>query len=498
MRKFFIFLLLVYPLILKTQNPTRDCYSEHIYKKYVTEFPQVKQQLEELERLVTSTRLHTRGADVTIPVVVHVVYNNDTENISDEQVYSQIDVLNRDFNKENSEVANTPNIFANVVADCGIRFQLATRDPQGLATTGIVRHKSSNSVWGVNDDIKLPSKSGFSPWSPSKYLNIYVCDMGTKAIGFSSFPGMPEEVDGIVIDYKAFGTTGTAKEPFNLGRTCVHEIGHWLGLFHIWGDTDCGNDYVEDTPTHKTQNKGCPAFPQYSSCNGVQSVDMTMNFMDYVNDACMYMFTKGQSARMMAIIEKKRSGLMSSDALLAAPNRQCTIQNIQAKKIDTETAQLTWNNLAGVAAYNLEYRAIYESEWQKTSTHTPYITLNELQAGTTYEVKIKSDCNNMPYSQIFTFTTQKVAYRVSAEKGGITVFPNPATTTVTVAIEPNDDYDFIVTVSNIQGQIQFEKRYSKDTPSVQLDFSELPQGVYWIMVLKNGKRVVNKVMKVRE
>lgn len=465
----------------------------------MAEHPQVRQEFVELEReLTTNTMLTTRTTEITIPVVVHIVYNSSTENISEEQIRSQIDILNQDFNLENKEIANIPSQFAGAAAICNIRFQLATTDPKGQATNGIIRHASPKAVWGVTDDIKLPEKGGFEPWQPSAYLNIYVCNLGTKAVGFSSFPGMSERIDGVVINYTAFGNMGTAEAPFDLGRTCVHEVGHWLGLFHIWGDTDCGNDYVGDTPTHKQPNSGCP-HERYSTCKGIRTMDMTMNFMDYVDDACMYMFTKGQNIRMMSLIQKKRGGLINSKGILPASNRDCTIQNIRASKSDTESAHINWNHLNGVAEYSIEYRAANEIAWHSATSKMPYITLKKLQTGTIYEVRVKSDCENSPYSPTVKFGTQRIAFRTTnTPEEAVAVFPNPVSSMAIIAVATNDEADYSVQLSDIRGQIKFEKQYSKETPSVQLDLSELSEGVYFVTVQRNGKRVVNKVMKVRE
>ena len=491
--------MLVFPLIFKAQNPTTKCFSTELLKKNLEENPHLHQQLKELELQINNNQqLHLRDADMIIPVVVHVIYRTNLENISDQQVYSQIQALNRDFNKENNDVENIPSVFSDVVADCGIRFQLVSRDPEGKATTGIVRHQTTKTYWDVNDDMKIPSKGGFSPWNPAKYLNIYVCNMGGKSLGFSSFPGMPAYTDGIVIDFTAFGTTGTVQKPYNLGRTCVHEVGHWFGLFHIWGDVDCGNDYVEDTPTQKMEFTGCPTYPQYSTCKGVQTIAMSMNFMDYVNDECMLMFTKGQKMRMGSMIQKKRGVLLTSDALSSAENRKCSINTIQAKNIHTESADIAWEASAGVAEYTIEYKAISENIWQKVGSKTPYAKLSDLEGGKTYEAKVKTDCEQALFSNTTVFTTKRIALRSQSDEKDIQIFPNPVNNRTTVSILSEGEYGIKVTVSDIGGQVKIDQIYEKYTPSVQLDFSALPQGMYVVSVVKNGKRAVSKVLKVRE
>ncbi|TBR18749.1 MAG: zinc metalloprotease, partial [Chitinophagaceae bacterium] len=139
-----------------------------------------------------------------------------------------------------------------------------------------------------------------NPTSPSTKLNIWVCNLGGGILGYAQFPGGNPATDGIVLDDNATGNVGTAAAPFNKGRTATHEVGHYLNLRHIWGDTNCGNDFVGDTPLHNTYNFGCPSYPHYSTCSGTP-IEMTMNYMDYTDDACMYMFSAGQKTRMQAV-----------------------------------------------------------------------------------------------------------------------------------------------------------------------------------------------------
>jgi hypothetical protein len=144
------------------------------------------------------------------------------------------------------------------------------------------------------------SAQGIAPTSPTTKLNIWVCNMGGGILGYAQFPGGSSSTDGVVLDDNATGRTGTAAAPFNKGRTATHEVGHWMNLRHIWGDATCGTDQVGDTPTHNTANYGCPSAGHLSTCSGTP-VEMTMNYMDYTDDACMYMFSGGQKTRMLAV-----------------------------------------------------------------------------------------------------------------------------------------------------------------------------------------------------
>jgi len=249
---------------------------------------------------------------LTIPVVVHVVYRTADENISAAQIKSQIAALNRDFGATNTDKSKTPPVWQGLIGNARVKFALAKKDPKGKATTGITRTKTKAESFGTNDAVKRASSGGATAWPTSKYLNLWVCSLGDGLLGYAQFPGGPAATDGVVILNTAFGTTGTAAAPFNLGRTAVHEVGHWLNLNHIWGDTsDCsGTDHVSDTPAAQLPNYGTPTFPHVTCTNGPNG-DMFVNYMDYVDDAAMVMFTGGQVARMQATLAGPRSSLGS-------------------------------------------------------------------------------------------------------------------------------------------------------------------------------------------
>lgn len=273
-----------------------------------------------------------------IPVVVHVVWRTAAENISDEQIISQIEVLNRDFRKTNADSENVvypP--FQNVRADAEIEFQLATVDPFGNVTTGITRTQTNIpeiGIFRVNGKraICYEELGGHDVWCSNHYLNIWIGAFPSGIAGEASFPGqdIPEE-DGVRIAPHRFGTVGTATStPYHLGRTATHEIGHYFNLYHVWGNSGDSNpdcifdDEVADTPK-QTGNylNQCPTFtpPWQSSCIA-NTPDMFCNYMNYTNDACMVMFTQGQKLRMRAALDGSRSGLVSqSGACLPVSNQ---------------------------------------------------------------------------------------------------------------------------------------------------------------------------------
>ncbi|WP_417619472.1 zinc metalloprotease [Oceanihabitans sediminis] len=221
---------------------------------------------------------------INIPVNVHVVYSNAEQNVSDSQINSQIAVLNKDFRANNTDANQVPSEFAGLVADTEINFTLANT----------YRHFNATSAWSTNDAVK----AAYPPVSPSTHLNIWVCNISGGILGYAQFPGGPSQTDGVVVLYSSL--PGGSAAPYNKGRTLTHEVGHYLNLRHIWGDGRCNrDDFVSDTPKSDAANYGCPSYPTVNC----RSADMTMNYMDYVNDDCMYMFSKGQKSRMRAIFE---------------------------------------------------------------------------------------------------------------------------------------------------------------------------------------------------
>ena len=269
----------------------RGCASQEVLAAQMKADPTLALRMSKIEAFTEKAMLSGRlvNGKVEIPVVVNVLYRTAAENISLEQIQSQIDVLNEDFNATNSDFTSTPDLFSGVAANVGITFVLQN----------VVRKSTRTTSFSTNDAMKSANK-GIAPTTPTTVLNMWSCNLGGGILGYAQFPGGSSATDGVVMDNNAFGRTGTVSGVYNLGRTATHEVGHWMNLRHIWGDATCGSDLVSDTPTHNTANYGVPAYPHYSTCTGTP-VEMTMNYMDYTDDRGMYMFTNGQKSRMAAI-----------------------------------------------------------------------------------------------------------------------------------------------------------------------------------------------------
>jgi len=270
----------------------RGCATNEVLERQLRENPEMALKMNEIESFTARALEQGRlvNGKIEIPVVVNVLYRTSAENISLAQIQSQIDVLNKDFNALNSDYNTANNPYASVRANVGISFVL----------DAVYRKATNKSSWGTRDAMKKSSQGGLNPTSPTTKLNLWVCTIGGGILGYAQFPGGSSATDGVVIDSKYFGTTGTATYPFNLGRTATHEVGHWMNLRHIWGDATCGNDMVSDTPLHNTANYGVPAVGHRSTCTG-QPLEMYMNYMDYTDDRGMYMFSNGQKSRMLAV-----------------------------------------------------------------------------------------------------------------------------------------------------------------------------------------------------
>lgn len=313
-----------YDQYLREQNPKTE--SVELFEKWINKKIKEQQSLQEVAS--------QSGGIIYIPVVVHVIHNGDAyginENITDEQVQSQITVMNQDYRK----LTGTPGYNTNAVgADTQVEFVLAKVDPNGNPTNGINRVNLCQASWStaaINSTVKPTTI-----WDPMQYMNMWSINFtDTSLLGYAQFPesslgGMATtaqnpNTDGVVANYTTFGSSdlasGSFAPPYDKGRTMTHEVGHFLGLRHIWGDntacpaTNTANDkdFVGDTPAARTANFGCPTGT--NTCTGNPGNDMIENYMDYTDDTCMSVFTIGQKARITTVLNNspRRSTLKSS------------------------------------------------------------------------------------------------------------------------------------------------------------------------------------------
>ena len=321
-----------------TTDNTEPCAAHLLLEEALQEDPNLRarmdQQEAELQTVIRELRDGTRNNNdvLTIPVVFHVVHNGDAigqnENVSDALIQANLDQLNADFRRTNSDAGNTPAEFSGV--DTKIEFCLATIDPQGMSTTGIIRHQQTAATFSKEE---LRNYGASIIWDRDSYMNVFIAAFtpsggGSTLLGFANFPGTNNASRDA--NYLHYGTVGSIAQPnplfgstYGIGRVLTHEVGHWLNLRHIWGDGDCdADDYVADTPVQNGNTSGCATHPKVSCGTN----DMFMNYMDYTQHDCMNALTAGQRDRMRAtLIGGLRSSLFSSPGCGAVVNHDARL-----------------------------------------------------------------------------------------------------------------------------------------------------------------------------
>ena len=289
----------------------KKCVMQEYADKELRQDNTLKNRFDEIE-VFTSQKVNTTNETtqriarvpevIKVPVVVHVLYHTPDQIVSKETIDLLLAALNRDFNKNNADTVNIPAAFKPLATSMGFEFKLATMDPKGMGTTGIIKKYTPITYWLSDDKMKFNASYGDDAWDSKSYLNIWICNM-IDALGYSTFPGMSAGKDGVVMSIESlaggyYGTSSTVND----FRTLVHEVGHWLNLRHIWGESFCGDDKVDDTPKQSSYTPGCPSGTRISCSNNLPG-DMYMNYMDFTNDVCMNMFTIGQRKRARALFE---------------------------------------------------------------------------------------------------------------------------------------------------------------------------------------------------
>lgn len=359
MKKFFTLVFSLMALLSQAQEQVTRCYTTEM-QQLMRSQGQLLETDEQFERWLAekmSTTQFNTESDQVIPVVFHIIYQqeNNVWNISTAQVMSQLQVLNEDFLRLNADTTNTPVAFRPAARNTGISFCLAQRDPQGNATTGIIRHQFPNTTaWSTstfNSTVKPATQ-----WDPTRYLNIWIANLSGGVLGYAQFPtgsGLPglsgsgaANTDGVVLLYSSVGRPPA--NPFggvyNRGRTATHEVGHYLGLRHIWGDGGCNvDDFCNDTPGSDAANYGCPT--THVSCG---SVDMVQNYMDYTDDACMNIFTADQTTRMLTVLQNspRRASLLSANSCLP-PVQRPVVGFVQSADTVCVGGSLSFSDLSG-------------------------------------------------------------------------------------------------------------------------------------------------------
>ena len=420
--------------IVKRNCGTMSHLSDQISRdpSIVNRMNQIEQQTNSFISSRTASSSFAAATTVVIPVVFHVLYNTTAQNISDAQCIAQLNQLNLDYAKLNSDTTKIPSVFKGLAANTNIQFCLAQRDANGVATNGIIHKSTTTTSFGSDDKVKSSSTGGDNAWPSSSYLNIWSCNLGSGLLGYAQFPGGTASTDGVVLLYSTIGSISSpgTTTSYNLGRTATHEVGHWLNLRHIWGDANCGSDLVGDTPTQQTSNYGCPTFP-HKTCSNTTNGDMFMNYMDYTDDACMFMFSAGQSTRMNALFASggSRASLLTSTGCQPVSNTCAIPTGLAASSIAATTATLGWTAVSGAASYNVKYKRTVDSLWTSTTSTTNLKSITGLIASTSYQFQVQTVCTSTgtsSWTTAATFTT--IAAATCAIPTGLTASSITATT----------------------------------------------------------------------
>jgi PKD repeat protein len=497
MRLFSLFLFLLSAFVSSAQDNAparaRGCATESYAEALKQQDPEFEQRnklaLEAVQQAMQQKPAgqYMRQATISIPVVFHVVYSKQGENISDAQVMSQLAVLNEDFRRLNADTANTPAHFKAFAADTEIEFCLAVVDPQGNPTSGITRTQTAKTSFSyITDNVKSSANGGADGWDPAQYLNIWICNLANDELGYASVPGGIPHRDGVVLHYRSVGAApaNNSRWAFNLGRTATHEIGHWLGLKHIWGlGLTCeDSDGIDDTPNQLDETLGCPS-GIVSTCNNGPYGNMWQNFMDYTDDACMNLFTQGQAAFMQAVLQSSRSSIFSSVACTGELRSRFGTAEL-ADTLIAAGEQVTFNgSFAGFKP--TAWRWQFEGGTPATSTEqNPTVTYTRPGQ---YRVTLTTSNATMSH------TLEKEEYiHVTAES--LLVYPNPASGIITIEQAARKQVQQVELI-NRYGQTAL--RQPVEDRVVQLDVRDLPAGMYILRITSSDGLSVKKVSIVK-
>jgi hypothetical protein len=283
--------------------------NEYMTELEVTYSTDRKAQYELKKWLRDQAKAVQKPDNVIIPVVFHILYSNDKDKISEDQVISQLDALNRDFSglperdgkTAKNDAAYRKEKFDKLRGSIDIQFCLARQQINTEILKGIQYYEVGTDDWNYDGSIQDQERGGVASWDPDLYLNIWVGRLADSVSGYAQMPGLHRASDGIVIDHRYIGTRGTVQAPYDEGKTLTHLVANYLGVPSLWTTRPCGDDGIEDTPVHNAPNFGCPGYKHVSMCFRNPS-ELTMNFLDNTDDACMYMFTHQQVQRMYAAL----------------------------------------------------------------------------------------------------------------------------------------------------------------------------------------------------
>lgn len=506
-------LILVAMWMLPVSAQTNDdfpCSSHQHLLEQIKKNPALIKQMQDYEENIMKgssedKRIMSGSNVITIPLVFHVVYKVDSQNVSDARILHQIEMLNRDFAGLNP---HTMGAFSNSLkANTYFQFCLAAKKPNGEPSTGIERRQTTVDSF-TNDYVKYYNYGGLDIWDPTRYFNIWICNAYRS---WGQFPGTGvNKTYGAVVQFKYFGKTG-AHPRYNNGAITSHEVGHCFNLRHTWGDDNglcTGTDFCDDVPNHAG-----PTFGRYyytgvltDSCTTDSPGIMYQNFMDYSNDSMKACFTPDQTARMQANFASSSSplySLISSDACV--PATSCEVPNGLSAVTSNNKAALSWRAMYNATKYNVRYKAVSSSSWITTTTTKTTLSVSNLSKNTPYEFQVQNICSggssNYSASKTFATVSNRSLDINNAENSSdlqFTLFPNPANTEITVTCLLPIPGVVNTEIRDLSGKLlisESELNYGT-TFKHTFNLAFLNPGIYLVSCqLPGGQKFVNKMIK---
>ena len=448
--------------IVHAQHHIPRCNFDSIYMKSLQSDDFIK--LIEYEEIAFEKYMKSKHKErlstYTIPVVVHIVQNEENTDmgISDLQIFEQIEILNNSYNALNNDISLTPTEFIDLVGNPEIEFCLASVDPNGYSTNGITRTNTSvNSFSTGLNNIKYTDQGGIDAWDTDSYLNIWVGKITTGVLGYSNTPtsNIPEHEQGLVVGYSYFSYSDHSI--YNMGKTAVHEIGHYLNLKHPWGIGGCdnNNDFVSDTPISEAAYFGNPTHPMISC----ETTDMFMNYMDYVNDSSMVMFSQGQVDRMHFALLYYRPSILESNGC-GIPLLISEYEIIHASEVNASDGEIHLDITSGIAPFNILY----------------------LADGDTLGVDIQ-DLNNISQGNYSVLITDSIGQQLTLDFT-ISYYGN---------LLESDNFESYTSDSLLFLQTNNWSAFCQDTFAANIDFIAPFEGIQYLEI--NGNDGLNEISK---
>ncbi|WP_182413419.1 M43 family zinc metalloprotease [Adhaeribacter radiodurans] len=483
-----IWLLLLAGTVMAQQpNPKPRCATNEVTQRLQQLHPDLLNQMQKAKKRAQKYRQQKKLARLqqpvtVVPVVFHVVYHTSQENISTEQILSQLEILNEDYRRLNADSSQTLPQFKGVAADSRIQFCLATRDPKGNPTTGVTRKFTSTTEFDQDDAVKFSVYGGQNAWDSERYLNIWVCNLQSKTLGYAQYPGSLAETDGVVLDYTTIGRApaNPFASRFNLGRTGTHEIAHWLGLQHIWGTNDTGScndsDDINDTPNQDKPSTGCPTGKVESCSNGSAGGNMYQNFLDYTDDACMNLFTQDQAEYMQSILSTVRQNILTTAVVCTSPL----------------TADFEVSDTIIVAGTTVQFQdasiGVRANGWAWAFEGGNIATSTEQNPMVRYDQPgIYAVSFTASFSSISDAVTKTQYIRVTGTEP--VIFPNPAQEQVSIVAPANKELQQVQIVNSV-GQVVLTQAATDNF--VLLKLPNLANGMYYCRLWYANKLIETK------